>query len=69
MIFPTQDIRTNDGTIKAWTPVPDARSWPGFRRMMTAGTLVEVPDRLLADQVKPKQEKRGRGRPRKRVEP
>ena len=67
MIFPTRDITTDDGTVKAWTPLPDAREWPAFRRMITSGTLVEVPDRLLADMGKPKP-KRGRGRPRKRVE-
>ena len=69
MIFPTRDIEGNEGTIKAWTPTPEAREWPGFRRMMMAGTLVEVPDHLLSARLKPKQEKRSRGRPRKRVEP
>ena len=69
MIFPTRDIEGNEGTIKAWTPLPGARSWPAFRRMITAGTLVEVPDELLCAKLKPKKEKRSRGRPRKRVEP
>ena len=69
MIFPTRDIKSEEGIIKAWTPLPDARSWPAFRRMMTSGTLVEVPDELLCAKLKPKQDKRSRGRPRKRVEP
>jgi hypothetical protein len=69
MIFPTRDIKGSEGTIKAWTPLPDARSWPAFRRMMTSGALVEVPDELLCAKLQPKKEKRSRGRPRKRVEP
>ncbi len=65
MIFPTRDIKTNSGKVEAWTPLPEARSWPAFRRMITSGTLVEVPDHLLAADLRPK---RKRGRPRKRVE-
>tara|TARA_Y100001973_G_scaffold40700_1_gene60875 strand:+ start:315 stop:512 length:198 start_codon:yes stop_codon:yes gene_type:complete len=65
MIFPTRRIKTNDGFVEAWTPLPEAGAWPGFRRMMMAGTLVDVPDHLLAKDVKPK---RKRGRPRKEVE-
>ena len=69
MVFATRDIEGNEGTIKAWTPLPDARDWRAFRRMVMAGTLVEVPDELLCAKLRPKQEKRSRGRPRKRVEP
>ncbi len=65
MIFPTREITTNSGKVAAWTPLPDARNWPAFRRMVLAGTLVEVPDHLLSADLKPK---RKRGRPRKRVE-
>lgn len=65
MIFPTRKVSTNDGEVEAWTPLPEARNWPGFARMIRTGTLVEVPDHLLSADLKPK---RKRGRPRKRVE-
>ena len=67
MFFPIRDIEVEGGlVVKAWTPCPDAPKWGSFKRMVTAGTLVEVPDRLLADQGKPKS--KARGRPRKRFE-
>tara|TARA_R110002167_G_scaffold125104_2_gene304996 strand:- start:20 stop:238 length:219 start_codon:yes stop_codon:yes gene_type:complete len=65
MIFPTREITTNTGKVAAWTPLPEARDWKAFQRMLRAGTLVEVPDHLLSADLKPK---RKRGRPRKRVE-
>jgi hypothetical protein len=68
MIFPTRDIEGDKGTIKAWTPLPNAREWAAFRRMIMAGTLVEVPDHLLSEGLKPKPASKGRGRPRKRVD-
>lgn len=69
MIFALKRVKTNDGVVEPWTPLPEARQWPGFHRMIRSGHLVEVPDRLLLEQMKPKKEKRSRGRPRKRVEP
>ena len=65
MIFALKRVKTNTGIVEPWTPLPEARQWPGFQRMLRSGYLVEVPDRLLVDQIKPK---RKRGRPRKRVE-
>jgi hypothetical protein len=65
MIFALKRVKTNTGTVEPWTPIPEARQWPGFQRMLRSGTLVEVPDHLLAADLKPK---RKRGRPRKRVE-
>mgnify|MGYP003123296195 CR=1 FL=1 len=65
MIFALKRVKTETGVVEPWTPLPEARQWPGFRRMIRSGQLVEVPDHLLLKQIKPE---RKRGRPRKRVE-
>ena len=65
MIFALKRVKTNTGIVEPWTPLPEARQWSGFQRMIRSGHLVEVPDHLLLEQIKLK---RKRGRPRKRVE-
>ena len=65
MIFSTKKLKTNTGEVAPWTALPEAREWRAYRRMINSGSLIDVPDELLAKEYRPK---RPRGRPRKKVE-
>jgi hypothetical protein len=54
MVFSGKRLRLPSGEVSAWTPLPEARDWPTFDRMIRNGDLIEVPDELLIRSLRTK---------------
>lgn len=54
MIFSGKKLRLSEGVVPAWTPLPHARDWQSFDRMIRNGDLIEVPDELLVRSMRTK---------------
>ena len=52
MIFAAKRLKLDDGEVQAWTPLPQAREWPAFDRMIQTGALIDVPDEILSQSIK-----------------
>jgi hypothetical protein len=47
MIFAVKKLQLSDRVVQPWTALPEAASWPAFKRLLQRGALVDVPDDLL----------------------
>lgn len=59
MIFAAKRLKLEGGEVPAWTPLPHAREWPAFRRMLENGALIDVPDELLSQSIKRRAKAKG----------
>jgi hypothetical protein len=59
MIFAAKRLKLEGSEVQPWTPLPQAREWPAFRRMLENGTLIDVPDELLSQSIKRRAKAKG----------
>ena len=59
MIFAAKRLKLEGGEVPAWTPLPQAREWPAFRRMLENGALIDVPDEILSQSIKRRAKAKG----------